>query len=128
MGQQHSLSLFPFLTPWIGQNSIQVRSRTSASWGTCLMIFWSQAGSKRPIPPSILFASFIVVCLFDRSLTCAQLQGVVLNSETGQPLAKVELVLTADSPATEEYRVTSDGDGSFQIDEVDPGLYQMISR
>ena len=90
------------------------------------MIFWSESGSKRPLPPVVLIGLFIVVCLLECRFACAQFQGVVLNSETGRPLAKVELVLSADSPATGEYRVTSENDGSFRIDEVDPGLYQMM--
>ncbi len=56
----------------------------------------------------------------------AQLRGVVINAETDQPLAKVEVVLSASDSSEAEYTTTTSDNGTFQIADVGPGVYQLM--
>jgi hypothetical protein len=67
----------------------------------------------------------------------ARLEGIVLNSATGEPLRKTTLTLlmNAAAPAPNQpkppqttYTITSDVTGKFEFANVDPGDYQLTAR
>jgi uncharacterized protein (DUF2141 family) len=67
----------------------------------------------------------------------ARLEGIVLNSATGEPLRKTRLTLRmnvaavkdqrAPQPPQSVYTVTSDPSGKFEIANIEPGDYQLAA-
>ena len=63
--------------------------------------------------------TFVVFALFSTNLLFGQIQGVVIHSETGQPLAKVHIALLAADSSKSEYETTTDAQGRFHLRGVE---------
>jgi hypothetical protein len=52
-------------------------------------------------------------------------EGTVINSVSGEPIKKVDVMLSPMSPGTSPYATTTDAAGHFLIDEVDAGRFRL---
>jgi hypothetical protein len=59
----------------------------------------------------------------DKRKDLATLQGRIANSVTGEPLGDVSLMLRALPPGTETVKLSSDADGRFSFEDIEPGSY-----
>lgn len=58
----------------------------------------------------------------DESRTTGVIQGTVRDGESGTPLSGVRVI------TSEDLETTSDGEGGFRFDELDPGAYDLEAR
>lgn len=80
------------------------------------------------------FAASILWCIFAFAQTpdvkpddkCS-VEGTVVNSATGEPVAKARVTLTPAAPRKDAYATTTDAAGHFLIDEVDAGRFSLIA-
>lgn len=83
-------------------------------------------GSTKYLPGVFRFCLTVFPCFLLLSSAQAQVQGIVINAETDQPLAKVEVVLAGSNSLGAEYKTATSATGTFVLDEVGPGLYQLM--
>src|SRR5271155_2245274 len=80
------------------------------------------------------FAASILWCIFAFAQTpdvrpddkCS-VEGMVVNSATGEPVKKARVTLAPIAPRTAAYAATTDASGHFLIDEVDAGRFSLIA-
>lgn len=76
--------------------------------------------------PSIFSKALIYIVIWaSSSLALSQIEGVVIHSETGQPLSKVSVVLLPSDSSESGCQVMTDNQGHFLLNEVLPGIYQL---
>jgi hypothetical protein len=77
------------------------------------------------------FAGSILWCMLAFAQTNADdkcsVEGTVINSVTGEPIKKANVMLSAMSPGASPYSTTTDAAGHFLIDEVDAGRFSLAA-
>jgi hypothetical protein len=80
------------------------------------------------------FTASILGCIFAFAQAPAvnpaekcSVEGTVINSATGEPIKKADVVLSPMSPSTSPYVTTTDAAGHFLIDEVDAGRFRLYA-
>jgi protocatechuate 3,4-dioxygenase beta subunit len=77
------------------------------------------------------FAGSILGCILAFAQTnpddkCS-IEGTVINSVTGEPIKKANVMLSSTSPGASPYATTTDASGHFLIDEVDAGRFSLAA-
>jgi protocatechuate 3,4-dioxygenase beta subunit len=86
------------------------------------------------VKPLILGFSLILVAIAHANQASPQeqtsapsIQGKVLQEPDGQPIRKANVQLSGQKgPANSQYSATTDAEGKFEIDDVQPGHYDVI--
>lgn len=69
----------------------------------------------------------LVLSGFAQTKDLCSIQGHVTGT-AGEPLRKAEVTLAAEGPSGTAYAATSDADGSFALDEIPAGQYQLSAK
>jgi len=90
------------------------------------MFVRSVFGSARFLLPHLGLFLVSTIVLAEKCSIWGQVRGVVINSETGQPLGRVEIVLSDSQSSDSRYIAITDDQGRFEMSAISSGSYQLM--